>query len=306
MSPPIVRIGTRGSDLALWQARHISSLLARRAGLDAELVIVRTSGDHDRSRALHRLPGSGFFTRELQQALFERRVDAVVHSLKDLPIEEPNGLTLAAVCERADPRDLLIARQGWVGTGGMGLRSGARLGTSSLRRAAQALSLQPDLAVAPLRGNVPTRLLRLREGRFDAIVVAKAGVDRLALSLDDLVVQPLALGSFLPAPAQGALAVEVRADDDRVLETVRVLHDPSVAEATWCERALLKGMGGGCHLPLGAFAHHDDGDWVLSAAWGEIDDALTSATVRRVTANGHDAAGVVSTGLELLRGGVPA
>jgi hydroxymethylbilane synthase len=147
---------------------------------------------------------------------------------------------------------------------------------------------------------------RLREGQLDAILLAKAGIDRLALAIDDLIARPLALDSFLPAPAQGALAVETREDDQGTIDAVAPLHDPRVGEATACERALLKGMGGGCHLPLGAFAHRDGDALVLSAAWGEVDEALVSATVRRVQSREQDVAAAVAVALSLLRRDVPA
>jgi len=272
----------------------VSSLLAQGGFAETEIVIVHTSGDRDRSRALHQLPGSGFFTKELQRALLDRQVDAVVHSLKDLPIDEPKGLLLAAVPERADPRDILLARADSAGTGGLGLRHGARLGTSSLRRAALALSLQPDLSVLPLRGNVPTRVSRLREGAFDAILLAKAGVDRLALDLDGVVARALPFSQFLPSPGQGALAIEARVGDDVTLAAVTPLHDGQAADGVACERLVLKGLGGGCHLPLGAFASREDDLMRVDVAWGEIDEQLSAATVVRAGGTGAtpgDAAG---------------
>lgn len=286
MSHVRIRIGTRGSDLALWQARHVSRLLAERGFAETEIVIVHTSGDRDRSRALHELPGSGFFTKELQRALLDGDVDAVVHSLKDLPIEEPQGLELAAVPERADPRDTLLVRGDALGDGGLGLRRGARLGTSSLRRAALSLALQPDLSLSPLRGNVPTRISRLREGAFDAILLAKAGLDRLALDLEGLHARPLPFSQFLPSPGQGALAIETRAGDDQTLAVVAPLHDARVADAVTCERLVLKGLGGGCHLPLGAFAESREGVMWVDVAWGQIDARLSAASVVRASGFG--------------------
>jgi len=302
MSPVRLRIGTRGSDLALWQARHVSALLAARGLCDGEIVIVHTSGDRDRSRALHELPGSGFFTKELQRELAEGRVDAVVHSLKDLPIEEPAGLELAAVPERADARDLLLARPDALGEGGLGLRPGARLGTSSLRRAALALALQGDLAIAPLRGNVPTRVDKVRDGGFDAILLAKAGLDRLALDLDGVVARPLPFSEFLPSPGQGALAVETRAADRATLAAVSPLHDAAVADAVACERLVLKGLGGGCHLPLGALARREDGRLAVEVAWGDVDAGLRTATVVRAVGSGETPAAAAADALaELAR-----
>ena len=296
-----LRVGTRGSELALWQARHVSTLLAHHTAAVAELVIVHTSGDKDRSRSLHELPGSGFFTKELQRSLLDGDVDLVVHSLKDLPIEEPEGLTLAAVLERADVRDLLLAAPGAEGGGPLGLRPGARLGTSSLRRSAQALAAQPDVEVVPLRGNVPTRIARLREGRFDAILLASAGVDRLGVDLDGLMARRLDLDLFLPAPGQGALAIEIRSDDARTRAVVGQLDEPAVAQATRCERAVLKGLGGGCHLPLGTHAALDGSGFDLRASWGELDRDVTRATLRRVRVHGGTPEEAAARALSALR-----
>jgi hydroxymethylbilane synthase len=302
---PPLRIGTRGSDLALWQARHVAARLAETLNLDAELVIVHTSGDRDRTRALHELPGSGFFTKELQRALSEEHVDLVVHSLKDLPIEEPEGLGLVAILERADPRDLLVAQPESVGDGGLGLRPGARLGTSSLRRAAQALGLQSDLAVLPLRGNVPTRLRRLREGDFDAVLVAKAGIDRLSLDLTGLSDRALDPQWFLPAPGQGALAIEVRLGDARTAP-VGAFDDPVTAAATRCERAVLAGLGGGCHLPLGALARTGLHGLDVEVAWGEVDLDARHAKVRHARGAGATPDAAANAALAALGIGAPA
>ncbi len=291
----MIRLGTRGSELALWQARRVEELIHQRLGLETELVIVHTRGDLDRSRALHTLPDTGFFTKELQRALLEERVDLVVHSLKDLPIEEPAGLSLAAVLERESVHDLLLAHPEAQGDGPLGLRPGARLGTSSLRRAAQALAHQPGLAVVPLRGNVPTRVARVRQREVDATLLAAAGVARLGIDLAGLAVRELPLEVMLPAPGQGALAVEVRRGS--AAEAVASqLDDPAVREATCAERSVLRGLGGGCHLPVGALARRTCAGVVLDAALGHLDDALTQATVRRASAcapSGEEAAGQV-------------
>ncbi len=301
-----LRVGTRGSELALWQARHVSTLLAHHATAVAELVIVHTSGDKDHSRSLHELPGSGFFTKELQRSLLDGHVDLVVHSLKDLPIEEPEGLALAAVLDRADVRDLLLASPEAAGDGPLGLRPGVRLGTSSLRRSAQALAAQPDIRVLPLRGNVPTRIARLRDGRFDAILLASAGVDRLGVDLEGLVARRLDLDLFLPAPGQGALAVEIRSDDAATRDAVSQLDDPAVAQATRCERAVLKGLGGGCHLPLGTHATWSGSAFDLRASWGELDSEVTSATVKRVRVHGGTPEQAAANALAALRDGAGA
>jgi len=300
---PVLRIGTRGSDLALWQSRRVAALLRELSGAESELVVVRTSGDADRSRALHELPGSGFFTRELQAALAAGTVDLVVHSLKDLPTDEPAGLAVGAVLLRQDPRELMLARPEAVGNGGLGLAPGTVVGTSSLRRAGQALALQPDLAIRPLRGNLPTRVQRVRDGAVGAILLASAGVDRLALDLQGLAATRFEVERFLPAPGQGALAVEVRADDAEVARAVGPLHEPSVAEVTACERAVLKGLGGGCHLPLGAFATRSGGGIELIAALADLDEGVTRSSLRRVRVSGADSEAAARAALAALGGG---
>lgn len=301
MSSPL-RIGTRGSDLALWQTSRVAEMLRQRAGAESEFVIVHTAGDADRSRALHELPGSGFFTRELQAALAAGTVDLVVNSLKDLPTDEPEGLAVGAVLLRQDPRELLLARPEALGDGGLGLAPGVVLGTSSLRRAGQALALQPDLVIKPLRGNLPTRVQRLRDGGYGAILLAAAGVERLGLNLDGLATMRLDVERFLPAPGQGALAVEVRAGGGAAAHAVAQLHEPDVAELTGCERAVLKGMGGGCHLPLGAFARRGESGIDLIAALAELDEGVTRSRLQRVRVGGADGAAAARAALAALHG----
>jgi hydroxymethylbilane synthase len=298
-----LRVGTRGSDLALWQAHRVVDLLASAGGGEAELVVIRTRGDADATRPLWQLSDVGFFTKELQAALLAGGVDLVVHSLKDLPTEEPDGLAVAAVLQRDDPRELLVARPEAVGPDGLGLRRGAVIGTSSLRRAGQALAAQPDLVVRPLRGNVPTRIRHLREGSYDAILLAAAGVDRLGLDLGGLHVRRCEVAEIIPAPGQGALAVEVRSGDDATGAAVRPLHDPCVAEATSCERAVLKGLGGGCHLPLGAFAQPHGAGVELQAALADLDASISSATVRRARVFGDSGLAAAGAALAELDGG---
>jgi hydroxymethylbilane synthase len=281
------RIGTRGSDLALWQARRVADLISERLGRSAELVVISTRGDRIQNVAFDKMEGKGFFTKELQEALLEGRVDMVVHSLKDLPTEEPEGLEIIAVPERTAAADLLIAREGLIHRAfdrPLGLPEGARLGTSSLRRAAQALVVQPDLAVRALRGNVPTRIRKLREGQYDAILLAAAGVSRLGLDMDGLDVLELPPEIMLPAAGQGALAIEVRRNDPMTADIAR-LHDHDVARLVDAERSLLALMGGGCHLPLGCLATaEDDGAVRLQAVLGAVDEAISRAVISRVAA----------------------
>ncbi len=286
MSAPLV-IGTRGSDLALWQARHVAGLIAERLGRETEIAVIRTRGDRIHDVAFHKMEGKGFFTRELQQALLDGRVDLVVHSLKDLPTGEPEGLALAAIPARAEPWDLLLAPEGTLRpdhADPLGLPQGATVGTSSLRRAAQLLALRPDLRLGALRGNVPTRIRKLREGAHGAIVLAAAGVRRLDLDLGGLDVLELPPEVMLPAPGQGALAVETRADGPE-REVLAALHDPVAARSVAAERELLRLLEGGCHLPLGTLATAEaDGAVRLEAALGVVDETVTSARIARVGA----------------------
>ncbi len=302
-----VRIGTRGSDLALWQARRIADLLRSEFGLDVELVVVKTKGDRIQNVSFHKMEGKGFFTKELQDALLRGRVDLVVHSLKDLPVDHPEGLMLAAIPERTDPADVLLARGGLLAPSAsspLGLPPGSVLGTSSLRRAAQALALDPELSIKPLRGNVPTRVGKLREGPYDAIMLAAAGIDRLDLDLDGVDRLDLAPEVVLPAPGQGALAIECRADDD-LADRLDALTDQDSARCVIAERSLLKRLGGGCHLPLGCLATQEDGAVRLQAALGEIDAAITKARLSRVAAVAPDPEVASQACFEALRMAAP-
>lgn len=300
--PEAIRIGTRGSDLALWQARRVASLLEERTGVACELVVIHTAGDRDRSRALHELGGSGFFTKELQNALLSRQVDLVVHSLKDLPTVEPEGLALGAVCLREDPAELLLARPSAAGDGPLGLAAGSVVGTSSLRRTAQLLAHQPDLQIRALRGNVPTRVRRLREGEYDAIVLAYAGVHRLGLDLSGLSVRKLPLEVLLPAPAQGALGVEVRADDQVALELAAAIHEPLLAREVEAERRVLVGLGGGCHIPLGAYCRKQDGSFHLRTALGTLTPELKLHSLVRAEAREATPEAAADAALRVLLG----
>ena len=279
-------LGTRGSDLALWQARHVAAMLETQLGIASSIEIIKTRGDRIQNVAFSKMEGKGFFTKELQEALLDDRVDLVVHSLKDLPTEEPEGLEVVAIPERTNSADLLLARGDLLRPSPdnpMGLPGGAVLGTSSLRRAAQALALCPDIEVKALRGNVPTRIGKLRDGNYDAILLAAAGVGRLELDLTGLDTIELRPEVMLPAPGQGALAIETRANDD-LTGPLKQLHDATVADHVNSERRLLGLLGGGCHLPLGCLAESAAGGIRLQAVLGTIDEDVTHATVTRVGA----------------------
>ena len=246
MSRPLV-IGSRGSRLALWQAGWTRDRLEA-AGRAVRIETIRTSGDRLGDAPLPLLGGQGLFVKEIEEALLRGDVDIAVHSMKDLPTTQPGGLVVTCVPERADARDLLLAR------GARTLRAlptGSIVGTGSPRRACQVLAVRPDLAVRDLRGNVETRVRKWEGGDYDAIILAAAGVARLGL---DLPAAPLGLDQMLPAVGQGALAIETRADDADARAALAGMHHPPTAAAVAAERAFLRGLGGGCRAPIAAFA----------------------------------------------------
>jgi hydroxymethylbilane synthase len=281
----VLRIGTRGSALALWQARHVAARLAALAGApQTEIVEIRTQGDHVLDVPLSQVEGKAFFTKEIEEALLEGRVDLAVHSLKDLPTELPAGLALGAVLEREDPRDVLLTRDG---TRFEDLPAGAVVGTSSLRRRALLARWRPDVELAELRGNVGTRVRKLDEGHYDAIVLAAAGVKRLGL--EERIGEYLPVDRVPPAVAQGAVAVEVRDGDARVLAVVGRLNHAATRAAAEAERALLNTLEGGCQVPVGALAAIEEGELALHATICSLDGAR-SVSGRRAGPVGDAAA----------------
>ncbi len=245
-----IRLGTRASALARQQSRQVADLLTSgRPGLEVELVPVTTQGDRELTKPLPEIGGKGLFTQELEQALREGSIDLAVHSLKDLPIDDSPGLTIGAMPTRADARDALISRHKLRLAD---LPPNPRIGTSSLRRQAQILLARPDAQVVPLRGNVDTRLSKAMTEKYDAIVLALAGLDRLGLL--DRATQVLDYEVMLPAPGQGALAVQCRADDNEILAILAEIHDPNTWAAVTAERAFLRELGGGCRAPVAAYA----------------------------------------------------
>jgi hydroxymethylbilane synthase len=243
-----VRIGSRGSQLALWQANYISDLL-RPQGHTVEIEIIKTTGDKITDVALAKVGTKGMFTKEIEEALVENCVDLAVHSLKDLPTELSPDFEIAAVTTREDPRDVFCSTRF---AGIDELPQHANVGTSSLRRQAQLKALRPDLNIHPLRGNVDTRLRKLEAGDYDAIILAAAGLNRLGKT--QLVKQVISAEVMTPAAGQGALAIEIRRGDSATHELVAFLDDAAARAATTCERALLNKLGGGCQVPIGAFA----------------------------------------------------
>ena len=251
-----LRIGSRGSQLALWQARRVAALLAG-LGVETEIEIIRTTGDKITDVPLARVGSKGLFTKEIEEALLEGRIDLAVHSLKDLPVELPAGLALAAVPERETPFDAVVGRRLEE------LSPGACAGTSSLRRAAQLKRLRPDLVIEDIRGNLDTRLRKLDEGRYDAILLAAAGLRRLGW--ESRIAEVLPPEKMCPAVGQGALAVETRTPPDAAFEICARLDDKAARAAVEAERALLEALGGGCQVPLGAYAERLGDRLVLRA-----------------------------------------
>ncbi len=262
---PKLRIGSRGSQLALWQANYVSSLLRAR-GHEVEIKVIKTTGDKITEVALAQVGTKGMFTKEIEEALAEGRVDLAVHSLKDLPTELAPTFTLAAVMKRQDPRDVFLSLRYNRLTE---LPKGGRVGTSSLRRQAQIKSVRPDLNIFPLRGNVDTRLRKLESGEFDAIILAAAGLNRLGRT--ECVREVLPVEVMCPAVGQGALGIEARADDAATQKEVAFLDDHAARRATAAERALLRKLGGGCQVPIGAYAEAVDGTLRLTAVVAQPD-----------------------------------
>jgi hydroxymethylbilane synthase len=259
----IARIGSRGSRLALWQADHVQRLLAERCGLQTEIVVIKTSGDRFAEKAggnLGDLGLKGVFIKELEEALLDGRADLAVHSMKDVPTEIDSSFSFPAVLSREDPRDCLVAPSGATLAG---LSPGARVGTSSVRRQAQLRHHRPDIEIVPLRGNVDTRLAKLDRGEFDAIVVAKAGLDRLGFSAR--ITDVLGPDAVLSAVGQGALGIETRAGDPHLCKLVATLADADTRAAVNAERALLSELEGGCQVPVGAWARFENGGFVIDA-----------------------------------------
>ncbi|HIF92287.1 MAG TPA: hydroxymethylbilane synthase [Myxococcales bacterium] len=244
-----LRIATRGSDLALYQARRIAALIEQELQCETELVVLRTTGDRIQDRSLAKIGGKGLFVKEIEEALLDGRADVAVHSAKDIPAKIAEGCVLAAYPERVDPRDALASRVR--GTKLQDLAPGAKVGTGSTRRTALLRSIRPDLEIVPLRGNVPTRLGRLEEGELDAVMLACAGLDRLGLSsaIDDRISADL----MLPAIGQGLLALETRADDEW-RERIHGLESFEVGLVARAERAYQRALGGDCSIPLAGFA----------------------------------------------------
>jgi hydroxymethylbilane synthase len=261
-----LRIGTRGSLLAKWQAEYVRKRLFSAAGVEAEIVIIKTSGDKFANAPLTQIGGKGIFVKELEDALMEESIDVAVHSVKDIPTEIPSRLSFPAVFRREDVRDCLVSASGATLAN---LRQGARIGTGSLRRQSQLRHIRPDLDVRDLRGNVDTRLRKAQSGEYDAILLAKAGLDRLGWS--DRITETIAPEVFLPAVGQGAIAAECRLSDAEAAEVLGTLDDAESRTAIIAERALLSALEGGCQVPLGAWARTERGEFILEACVCSVD-----------------------------------
>ena len=266
-----VIIGSRGSDLALWQA-HFTRRQLEELGHPVEIVIIKTKGDQIQHLSFDKIEGKGFFTKELEEALLAGSIDLAVHSHKDLPTTFPPGLTIAGVSYREDcSESLLIAPEAYDPSQPLCLKQNARLGTSSFRRRSQLQSLRPDLEITDLRGNVPTRVEKLRQGNYDAIVLASAGLNRLELDLGEIHREVLAPHIFIPAPAQGVLAFQIREDDEDMRRIVAKIHHADVQEAIYAERAVLNRLDGGCLLPLGVYCQPHGQQFKLWASLQPLD-----------------------------------
>lgn len=288
-APAVLRIASRGSELALWQANAVrDALAAAHPEVRIEIEVIRTTGDRILDVPLARIGDRGLFTKEIDSALLEGRADLAVHSLKDVPTRVPDGLTLAAVSQREDPRDVLLLRPGLEG-GLADLPEGARIGTSSLRRRSQLRALRPDLQVLDLRGNLNTRLAKLDAGDYEGILLAAAGV--LRLGWRERISEWLPVESWLPAVGQGALGIVARKDDERVRELLLPLHHPETTAAVTAERAFLNSLEGGCQVPIAALGRREGAEVVLEGLVADLDGRVVLRDEARGPATEADGVG---------------
>lgn len=293
-------IGSRGSDLALWQANHVKSQLEN-IGCSVEIKIIVTQGDAIQHLSFDKLEGKGFFTKEIEKELLEGTIDLAVHSHKDLETNPPKGLVIAAVSERENPADLLLIAKSAVDTSkDWKLKEGAIVGTSSARRKSQVMRFRNDVEIKDLRGNVPTRIDKLRKGGYDAILLAKAGVDRLKINLSEFEVIEMDPTSFVPAPAQGVLGLQVREGDQAIFDTIHKLNNSTIENRIGIERKVLNLMDGGCQLPLGVYCDENNSvfvsysdDWTTGSVWQKYDansqDNIAEFIVKDITAKTQNA-----------------
>ncbi len=294
----MITIGTRGSRLALWQAEYFKAQLAQ-IGLESRLQIIKTQGDKIQHLSFDKLEGKGFFTKEIEDVLLQGSIDVAIHSLKDMPTSQPDGLVLAALSYREDPADLLLIHpDAYQADQPLKLATGARVGTSSARRKAQLLDLRPGLEMVDIRGNVPTRLNKAREGDVDAVLLAAAGIARLELDHSDLKVVRLHPRELVPAAGQGVMAVQCREDQVDLRRQLARLHQPVVGACTNVERSVLQGLAGGCQSPLGVHCFTDAaGNYHVYAALAKAWDA----PVKRVHHSSSTHAGLADTLVKMLQ-----
>lgn len=298
MTRRTVRIATRNSPLALWQAEHIKSrLLELHKDIEVELVAMKTRGDVLLDTPLAKVGGKGLFVKELEQGMLEGRADIAVHSMKDVPVEFPAGLHLPVICLREDPHDAFVSNKY---QSIEDLPQGAKLGTSSLRRECQVRSYRPDLEVLPLRGNVNTRLRKLDEGQFDAIILAMAGLKRLGF--EERIRSALTPEQSLPAIGQGALGIETRIDDADMNALIAPLHDPDTAITVTAERALNRRLAGGCQVPIAGYAMLEGDEIWLRGLVGQPDGSETLYAELRGPAADADKIGVAVAEMLLAKG----
>ncbi|MBF0380075.1 MAG: hydroxymethylbilane synthase [Magnetococcales bacterium] len=283
-----LRIGTRGSALALWQANWVKSLLeAEHKDLEIELVVIKTKGDKILDVPLAKIGGKGLFVKELEEAMLDGRADLAVHSMKDVPAEFPEGLELGPILERADPRDVLLSIDY---KSINGLPQGAKVGSSSLRRQSQLLAIRSDLQIIPLRGNVNTRIDKLIKGEFDAILLAAAGVERLGLTQH--VVEYLDPDVVIPANGQGAVGIELRENDQRTADLINILNHETTQMCVAAERAFLSTLEGGCQVPIAGFAKRDGDKLTLKGRVATIDGKTCITETHEGSANDPISLGV--------------
>ena len=292
-----IRIGSRGSDLALWQANFVKDQLVE-LGHDVDIKIIVTKGDQIQDLSFDKIEGKGFFTKEIEEALLSNEVDLAVHSHKDLETTSPEGLMIAAVSHRADPKDILLIRnEGFSDVMFLDMKQDAIVGTSSARRRTQIRRLRPDVEIKDLRGNVPTRVQKLKDGQYDAIILAAAGISRLNLDLSNLRIVELDPTWFVPAPAQGVLGLQIRETDLDLNEALRAIHHPDVAERIAIERGVLRLMEGGCQLPLGVYCIKEFDEYVVYTSY--TDDKEGEAEISSYQTN--DKVGLIETIAEDLK-----
>jgi len=259
-------IGTRGSKLALWQSEYIKGKVEQITGLPVELKIIKTTGDKILDVPLAKVGGKGLFTKELEVELLAGTVDLCVHSMKDVPTELPDGLFIAAMPERVDPRDVLVSGAGYdLKT----LPEGAKLGTSSLRRRAQVVHMRPDLEIVDVRGNLDTRMRKAENGELDAVVLASAGITRMGWA--DRITSYVPVTQMVPAVGQGAIGIEIREDDEFMRHVMEQVGHPETMECVTAERVVMRMLEGGCQVPIGAYARYEDGALVMDALVGSVD-----------------------------------